>query len=135
MHQALWAGSFAGLLFDFRSAMSLVDAGMSQAAQEMAWLSSPDRLLDTSLGHLTVEMKESIAYMERRIRNMEASQEFLDTTVSSEQQPVQISCPALDSERQGTYQLSFTANSMAAADASNERWDLLGGRCCALFPS
>ena len=128
-------GSFAGLLIDFRSAMALVDAGMSQAAQEMAWLSSPDRLLDTSLGQLTVEMEEAIAYMERRIRNMEASQEFLDATVSSEQQPVQISCPALDSDRQGTYQLSFTANSMAAADPSSERWGLRGGRCYPGFPS
>ena len=116
------AGSFEGLLTDFRSAMGLVDAGLLQAAQEMAWVSHKDRSLDTSLGQLTVEMEEAIAYMERRIKNMEATQEFLDATVSSEQQQEQISCPAMDSERQGTYQLSFTANSMAAADTSSTRW-------------
>ena len=122
------AGSFEGLLVDFRGAMARVDAGMMQAEQAMAWLSHPDRSRDTALGQLTVEMEEAIAYMDRRIKNMEATQEFLDATVSSEEQQVQISCPASDSELQGTYRLSFTADSMAAAagdTSSIKRWVLV----------
>ena len=132
------AGSFEGLLADFLSAISLVDAG----TLEMVWGSHPDRSLGASLGKLTADTEEAIAYMERRIKNMEETQELLDATTSAEQQKVQTSCPALDSERQGMYQVSFTADSMLskdaaadAADASSERWESSQWPCLPLFMS
>ena len=116
------ARSYTDLLTKYNSVVALVEDSALQAKQSMARDAELAESINGIYGELATEMEEAIVYMERRIRFLETSLEFLAGSAAEQAS----SCPAFESNHRGTFRVSFTAQAYRgeAAVPGNERWGI-----------
>ena len=114
------SGIYMDLITEYNSVVALVEDSALQAKRSMARQAELAESISEAYGEQATEMEEAIAYMDRRIRFLLTSLEFLGG-LGAEQT---YSCPAFESNHRGTFRVSFTAQAYRgeAAIPSSERW-------------